>query len=102
MRARLPIPESLAARAPPSRSVANGAGCGVVRPFGELLISPAHRLGSLTLPPWNGSQPSTLVVPIPPDPALVDQVFFAQGVFQTPTSPRFTLTNALRIEIGAP
>jgi len=76
--------------------------CGLLLPFGELLISPAHRLGSLALSPWNGTQPSTLVVPIPPDPALVDRVFFAQGVFQTPTSPRFTLTNALRIEIGAP
>ena len=76
--------------------------CGLLLSFGELLISPAHRLGSLALPPWNGTQPSTLSVPIPPDPALVDRVFFVQGAFQTPTSPRFTLTNALRIEIGAP
>jgi len=76
--------------------------CGLLLPFGELMISPTHRIGSLALPPWDGTQPSTLVVPIPPDPALVDHVFFAQGVFQTPTSPRFTLTNGLRIEIGAP
>ena len=85
-----------------SRALTTSAGCGRDFAFGELLISPAHRLGSLALPTWNGSTPSTLVVPIPPDPALVDQVFFAQGVFRTPTSPRFTLTNGMRIEIGAP
>jgi hypothetical protein len=80
-----------------------GSDCGANTPWGELLISNAHRIGRVTLPNWNGNQASTLSVPIPADLALVDQVFFAQGVFRSPGSPaEYDLTNGMRIEIGAP
>ncbi|MEQ1894207.1 MAG: hypothetical protein ABL998_16825 [Planctomycetota bacterium] len=81
-----------------------GSDCGVNTPYGELLISNAHRIGRLTLPSWNGNQASTLSAPIPVDLTLVNQTFFAQGVFRGPigTSPAYSLTNGLRIEIGAP
>lgn len=80
-----------------------GSECGVNTPYGELLISNAHRLGRITLPSWNGTTASTLPVPLPADLALVDQTFFAQGVFHAAGgTPPFALTNGLRIEIGAP
>lgn len=77
-----------------------GSDCGVNTPYGELLISNAHRVGRLALPPWNGNDPSTLSVQVPVDLALVDQTFFAQGLFRSGAA--FSLTNGLRIEIGAP
>ncbi|NOT29970.1 MAG: hypothetical protein HOP15_05925 [Planctomycetes bacterium] len=80
-----------------------GSECGVVGPFGETMISNAHLIGSLFPPPWDGTNPVTTGVTIPADLALVDAVIFAQGQFRRPGT-RFdrTLTNALRIEIGAP
>lgn len=80
-----------------------GSECGVVGPFGEGMLSNVHRIGSLFPPPWDGTNPVTASIAIPPDLALVDAVIFAQGQFRRPGT-RFdrTLTNALRIEIGAP
>ncbi len=80
-----------------------GSDCGVIGPFGEVLISGANRVGSLVPPPWNGTGPTKISITIPPDLALVDAVFFAQGQFRRPgTRLDITLTNALRLEIGAP
>jgi len=77
--------------------------CGVVGPFGESLIDPTRRVGSLFPPPWDGANPSKVRIAIPSDIALVDAVLFAQGQFRRPGSLRdVTLTNALRIEIGSP
>lgn len=85
-----------------TRQAIPGSDCGVTTQYGELLISNAHRVGRLTLPAWNGNQPSTLTAPIPTDLSLVNQTFFAQGLFRAPGQPAFSLTNGLRIEIGAP
>ncbi len=79
--------------------------CGIPTRFGEVLIRPAARLGRLFGPLWSG-QPSVMNVDIPPDLALVDLVVYAQGFFwdvgdQSPAED-FRLTNALRIEVGAP
>jgi hypothetical protein len=81
-----------------------GSGCGAPTLAGELLIA-APLLGTVALPPWNGTAPSTLALFVPNDPALVDLELHAQGLFQDVTGPTFQaprLTNALRIQIGAP
>jgi len=83
-----------------------GSDCGVIGPRGELLISPAHRIVSVYAPTWNGIDPSTVDVAIPNEIALVDGVFYAQGFFwdigdQSPAE-NLRMTNALRIEFGAP
>jgi len=82
-----------------------GSPCGLIGPFGEVLISPTHRIGKAFLPLWNGT-PVSVTLPIPNDLSLVDGVFFAQGFFwdvgnQSPAED-FRLTNGLRIEIGSP
>jgi hypothetical protein len=81
-----------------------GSGCGAPTLAGELLIA-EPLLGTVSLPPWNGTAPSTLALFVPNDPALVDLEFYAQGLFQDVTGPTFQaprLTNARRIQIGAP
>jgi hypothetical protein len=86
-----------------SRQRIPGSECGIVGPRGESLISPAHRVGSILLAPWDGASPSEVSLAIPPDVALIDGVLFAQGNFRRPGSATdITLTNGLRIEIGAP
>jgi hypothetical protein len=82
----------------------SSAGCGVDIPrFGELLLG-APLTGSRTLPGWNGTDPSITIIRIPNRIGLVDTVFFAQGVFAASRHPSepFRMTNALRIELGAP
>jgi len=77
-----------------------GSPCGLMTPFGELLIDPGQRILRVSAGFFAGVG-VPLDVRIPPDRALVDRVFWAQGAFQAPgTSP--LLTNGLRIEIGAP
>lgn len=78
--------------------------CGVnIEPYGELMLSPPI-LGPRSLPAWDGANPSLATIRIPNRISLMDTVFFAQGFFLAqghPTEP-FRMTNALRIEIGAP
>jgi len=76
-----------------------GQPCGVSTGFGELLISPALRVGSLPAGNYAGAAlPVPLVIPA--SAALVDVDVFAQGAFLQGTGPM--LTNAMAIEIGAP
>ena len=82
-----------------------GSDCGIPSAFGEVLINTASKIGRSFGPLWGGS-PSIISVNIPPSLALVDMELFAQGFFwdvgdQTPAE-NFRLTNALRIEVGAP
>jgi hypothetical protein len=79
-----------------------GSDCGVNFPFGEVLTSAAHRVGIAYLPPWNGTQPTTVDIAIPNSLSLVDGVFFAQGYFRMPGTRNLRLTNGMRIELGAP
>jgi hypothetical protein len=76
--------------------------CGVITPFGESMISPAHRFASVFLGPWDGSAPCSGSVTIPSDLVLIDATLFAQGSFRRSGTRDVSLTNALRIEIGAP
>jgi hypothetical protein len=76
--------------------------CGSLTPGGELLISQQHRIASVYAPPWDGTNPTSAVVAIPNDLALLDLELFAQGAFRTPGTRTLSLTNALRIQIGAP
>lgn len=82
-----------------------GSPCGVSSPYGEILISAPGRFARFLLPPWEGA-PVGVDLDIPSDPALIDATFYAQGAFwdqgnQSP-APDYWLTNALRIELGAP
>ncbi len=88
-----------------TRPALPGSECGIPSPFGEILINPASKLGIAFGPVWLGA-PSLVSLTLPDSLALVDAVFFAQGYFwdvgnQSPAED-FRLTNALRIEIGAP
>jgi len=77
-----------------------GDPCGLVTPFGELLIDPGRRAFVVDVGVYTGSE-LAVDVALPPDPALVDRTFWAQGAFHSPgTLP--LLTNGLRVEIGAP
>lgn len=83
-----------------------GSDCGVMTQYGEMLISPANRFGKIFMPVWTGSGPSTVDLAIPNDPSIVDATVYAQGVFwdagNVSPEPDFRLTNALKIQIGAP
>jgi hypothetical protein len=82
-----------------------GSPCGANTEWGELLISMGHRFGRVTLPTWDGTQESTIGLPIPNDLSLVDVEVFAQGAFvdiNHTAAEDFRFTNALRIQIGAP
>ena len=79
-----------------------GSDCGQNTIHGELMTSAAHRIGSLTLPPWNGTGPTSIDLPIPNEIALVDGVFFAQGIFRMPGTRNIRMTNGMRIELAAP
>lgn len=86
------------------RAFQSPAGCGVnLEGFGELFLAPPLG-GDRALPFWDGTNPSLTTLRIPNKMALVDAVFFAQGLFFSPGHPteRFRLTNGLRIELGAP
>jgi hypothetical protein len=88
-----------------SRQSIPGSDCGIPLSVGELLINPAARVGLAFGPLWSGS-PSIINVNLPPNLALVDMTVYAQGYFwdvgdQSPAE-NFRLTNALRIEVGAP
>jgi hypothetical protein len=83
------------------QSSLTAAGCGVnVRPYGEIMLA-APLVGHVDFPAWNGTSPSLKTIDIPSKISLVDLVLFAQGVFVSP-GQSVRLTNALRIEIGAP
>jgi len=78
--------------------------CGLMTPFGELLLSPADVRRTLVLPAWTGAAVE-ITFNVPNDVALVDALFFAQGAFFDPHAnapEKFRTTNGLRIEIGAP
>jgi len=79
-----------------------GSECGALTPFGEVLTSRAHRVGTLFMPPWDGTNPTTQSTRIPNNLALVNSVFFAQGFFRERLTTNVRLTNGLRIEIAAP
>ena len=83
------------------RSTLDANGCGLAFPFGEVLLSRVDLLGRSVLAPWDGTNPASLAIPIPADPALVDMELFVQGSFRAPGVPP-TLSSALRIEVGAP
>jgi hypothetical protein len=78
-------------------------GCGVViQPYGELLLAP-RILGPRSLPNWDGVNPSLATIRIPSRVSLIDTEFYAQGIFSKPGSAEpFRMTNAVRVEIGAP
>ena len=82
-----------------------GSPCGASTPFGELLISLGSRFGRVPMPAWNGTDPSLVSLAIPDEIALVDATVYVQGMFvdvaHTPADD-IRLTNALKIEIGAP
>lgn len=87
-----------------SRALQSPAGCGVnIPPYGELMIAPPVR-GPLSLPAWDGTNPALTTIRIPNRISLLDSVFFIQGLFFSPGHPTepFRLTNAMRVEIGAP
>lgn len=87
-----------------SRQSIPGSPCGVPTAYGELLISNANRVGRAILPPWNLTA-STVTLNVPPDPLLVNQAFYAQGVFRDvpgSSAPDFALTNGLKFVFGAP
>ena len=78
--------------------------CGLLLPFGELVVDVAgiNPLVTVTTQPWQGGAVPA-VVSILNDQRLVDHVFYAQGVFVAPgSSEPVRLTNALEIEVGAP
>jgi len=85
------------------QSVLSPNGCGIRVKGGELMLGPPL-LGHRTLAAWNGVNPSVGTFRIANQISLLDAVFFAQGVFFKPGHPteEVRLTNALRIEIGAP
>lgn len=84
-----------------------GSPCGISLPVGEVLIGlgSGALLGRVNGSPTSGS-PVVLQIPIPNDPSLVDQIFWAQGAFWdalgTSGGPTFALSNGLYLEIGAP
>lgn len=81
-----------------------GSECGLNTAFGELLISNSNRVGRSILPVWN-LEPSSVTLNVPPDPALVNRTFYAQGVFRDlggTSAPDFALTNGLKLVLGAP
>jgi hypothetical protein len=82
-----------------------GSDCGINTRFGELLVSPATRVGLGIGPQWNAG-PTQITVNIPNQLSLVGLEYYSQGLFvdvsgQLP-GPRVRLTNALRGQIGAP
>ena len=79
-------------------------GCGLLRPFGEVLLG-GNRIARLEGGFYLGV-PLSFPLELPADPAIVDLDVFAQGVFLDLSGalpgPPVTLTDGLRIEIGAP
>ncbi|MSR62588.1 MAG: hypothetical protein EXS08_09115 [Planctomycetes bacterium] len=82
-----------------SRGAAGPGDCGIATPFGELLIDPRRRVGARNVGSF-ASAPIIAALALPADPALVDLELFAQGAFVAPSG--ITLTNGLRLVIGAP
>jgi len=83
-------------------------GCGLSLPFGELLVDfgqNGNPFMTLIGTPW-GNGPSEIDLDIANNPLLVEQTVYAQGIFfdigNVVEGPRFQLTNALEITIGAP
>lgn len=79
--------------------------CDVMTGAGEALLDPTSVFAVLTGPAFTGA-PAAFSIPLPNDPSLVDQEFFAQGAFadvgdQSPAA-NLRLTNGLRIVVGAP
>ena len=81
--------------------------CGLVTNLGELLIdfsSPGNPIDAFLGVSWVGAE-INITVPIPPIVSLTDVSLYLQGFFFDSlgtTSMPLSLTNALRIEIGAP
>jgi hypothetical protein len=82
-----------------SLGTAGSGDCGLMTPFGEMLIDPHRRVGALHAGIF-ASAPIAATLAIPADSALIDLVLFAQGAFVAPTGS--LLTNGMRLEIGAP
>ena len=79
--------------------------CGTVTPFGELLIDLGSRFGRVLLPTWDGTNASSVDLPLPNDVALINAELYVQGLFvdiNRTAAEDFRATNALRIQIGAP
>jgi len=99
-----PAPAGAVARVHSSLGAAiPGNPCGVLTPFGELLIDPTRRLPSFVAGVVTSGGVSSAVstdVPIPADPTLVDLEPFSQGSFTSPSG--VFRTNALHLTIGAP
>ena len=83
----------------------DSSGCGLIGPFGELLLRPPF-LETQAGPIWIADG-APFALNLPPDPLLVDAAFGIQGFFVAPPNPRpgttrLKSTQAWRIEIGAP
>jgi len=74
-------------------------GCGILSPFGELLLAPGQLLGSLPVGTHLGAA-LEVDLSLPSSLALVNRELFLQGAYLAPGS--ITLTNGLRLEVGAP
>jgi hypothetical protein len=74
-----------------------GPDCGVVTPYGELLIDLGQTIATRRRPA--GSFVSLMV---PPDPSIIGVSLFAQSAVIEPTTPpQVTMTNALELAFGA-
>ena len=96
------LPATLGASALVKLSLARAAGgpdCGVLTPYGELLIDPRQTFATFHL----AVAGSILHLPIPPEPSLVGVSVFAQGAVVVLSTPiQLTMTNALELTFGAP
>jgi len=77
-----------------------GEECGILTPFGELLVDPAQRVGAITAGQFAGAA-LDVRMPIPNSASLVDLELFVQGSFTRPGGG-VVLSNGMRLEIGAP
>ncbi len=80
--------------------------CGLPSKFGEILIGvgAGQLAGRLRGGPYAGV-PVTFTINIPNDPALVDQIYWLQGMFwdvPKTSGQAIRLTNGMYVEIGAP
>lgn len=84
-------------------TIAGYPACGQMLPFGELIVDVGPTNPFLTVPAsgvW-GLVPVAVNLPVAPNPLLIGQTVFAQGVFLHFSNPeRVRLTNAIQIVIG--
>jgi hypothetical protein len=87
----------------------DATGCGLVLPFGELLIDINGASGNPVIttfgPTWGGA-PVSFFVSIPDDPALIGASLYTQGLFwdlgDLLPEDNLMLTNAMVLQLAAP